>query len=137
MCLIVLCCLSLCYMCIHLFDCYSMYIFLYMFFANKEFIHSFNKIQSMKYPTVRTVPQSNTPPSEQFHNPIPHRQNSSTIKYPTVRTVPQSNRKIVQAESKLITLTHKSPIALLPCYVHFNKTLKTESSLINPPGTFY
>ena len=105
MCLIVLCCLSLCYMCIHLFDCYSMYMFLYMFFANKEFIHSFNKIQSMKYLTVRTVLQS--------------------------------NRKIVQAESKLITLTHKSPIALLPCYVHFNKTLKTESSLINPPGTFY
>ena len=36
MCLIVLCCLSLCYMCIYLFDCYSMYIR----FANKEFIHS-------------------------------------------------------------------------------------------------
>ena len=37
MCLIVLCFLSLCYMCIYLFDCYSMY----MLFANKEFIHSF------------------------------------------------------------------------------------------------
>ena len=36
MCLIVLCFLSLCYMCIYLFDCYSMY----MLFANKEFIHS-------------------------------------------------------------------------------------------------
>jgi hypothetical protein len=34
MCLIVLCFLSLCYMCIYLFDCYSMY----MLFANKEFI---------------------------------------------------------------------------------------------------
>ena len=104
MCLIVLCCLSLCYMCIHLFDCYSVYIFLYMFFANKEFIHSFNKIQSKKYPTVRTVPQT--------------------------------NRKIVQAESKLITLTHKSPIALLPCYMHFNKTLKTESNFDKPPWNF-
>ena len=39
MCLIVLCSLSLCYMCIYLFDCYSMY----MLFVNKEFIHSFNK----------------------------------------------------------------------------------------------
>ena len=37
MCLIVLCFLSLCYMCIYLFDCYSMY----MLCANKEFIHLF------------------------------------------------------------------------------------------------
>jgi hypothetical protein len=37
MCLIVLCFLSLCYMCIYMFDCYSMY----MLFANKEFSHSF------------------------------------------------------------------------------------------------
>ena len=42
MCLIVLGCLSLCYMCIYLFDCYSMY----MFFANKEFIHSFNILRN-------------------------------------------------------------------------------------------
>ena len=55
MCLIVLCFLSLCYMCIYLFDSYSMYY--YMLFANKEFIHSF--INKKEYKNVITQQYNN------------------------------------------------------------------------------
>ena len=52
MCLIVLCFLSLCYMCIYLFDCYSMY----MLFANKEFIQiHFTLEYTESLPTLKTV----------------------------------------------------------------------------------
>ena len=65
MCLIVLCFLSLCYMCIYMFDCYSMY----MLFANKEFIHLFIQylyktqnrtmyIQNLKQDNVYTKPKT-------------------------------------------------------------------------------
>jgi hypothetical protein len=46
---------SLCYMCIYLFDCYSMYY--YMLFANKEFIHSF--INKKEYKNVITQQYNN------------------------------------------------------------------------------
>ena len=53
MCLIVLCCLSLCYMCIYLCDCYSMY----MLFANKEFIHSSNITDTNNWNRTAYLPE--------------------------------------------------------------------------------
>ena len=64
MCLIVLCFLSLCYMCIYLFDCYSMY----MLFANKEFIHSF--IQYVDDVTIPTQVIKYNPNFLQADQPI-------------------------------------------------------------------